>query len=101
MVCKLFFGIQKSAVQIQADHFYLLHVYEIPFPVIDQKDRKTVLKEKVLQDGKNLFIRCSEDRYKLSVLRLCHEQEHVLQELYQAVHLPGQSCSGSRQSPGT
>ena len=35
------------------------------------------------------------------MLHLSHVQEHVLQELYQAEHLPGQSCSGSTGIPGT
>ena len=37
----------------------------------------------------------------LSVLRQCHVQEHVLQGLYQAEHLPGRSCLSSIRIPGT
>ena len=33
--------------------------------------------------------------------RLYRVQEHVLQALYQAEHLPGQSCLSSIQIPGT
>ena len=46
-------------------------------------------------------IRCLTGHCILSVLRQCHVQEHVLQGLYQAEHLPGRSCLSSIRIPGT
>lgn len=47
------------------------------------------------------FIRYLINHYIPSVLHLFHVQVHVSPILYQAVHLPGQSCLSSIQIPGT
>ena len=47
------------------------------------------------------LIRSQINHCMLLMHRLCYEQEHVLQVIYQAERLPDRSCSGSIRSPGT